>query len=70
MVNKHSVDYHLIPSQLNLRIHTLIFLLNPKGFVSPESFFNFILNLYVPWLRKSFEFSVKITSNTFVSQKV
>ena len=71
MVNKHSVDYHPIPSQLISRIHTLIFLWNPKGFVSPESSFNFILNLYVPpCLLKNFEFSVKITSNTFVSQKI
>ena len=41
------------------------------GFISPEYFLNFFLNLYIqPWLRKSFKFSVKITANTFVSQKI
>ena len=71
MVNKHSVDYHPSPSQLISRIHTLIFLWTPKGFISPESFLNFFLNLYIPsWLQKSFKFSVKITANTFVSQKI
>ena len=71
MVNKHTVDYHPSPSQLISRIHTLIFLWTPKGFISPESFLNFFLNLYIPpWLQKSFKFSVKITANTFVSQKI
>ena len=59
MVNKHTVDYHPSPSQLISRIHTLIFLWTPKGFISPESFLNFFLNLYIPpWLRKSFKFIV------------
>ena len=59
MVNKHTVDYHPNPSQLISRIHTLIFLWTPKGFISPESFLNFFLNLYIPpWLRKSFKFIV------------
>ena len=41
------------------------------GFISPEYFLNFFLNLDIqPWLRKSFKFSVKITANTFVSQKI
>ena len=71
IVNKHTVDYHPSPSQLISRIHTLIFLWKPKGFISPESFLNFFLNLYVPpLLRKSFKFSVTITANTFVSQKI
>ena len=71
MVNKHTVDYHPSPSQLISRIHPLIFLWTPKGFISPESFLNFFLNLYIPsWLQKSFKFSVKITANTFVSQKI
>ena len=71
IVNKHTVDYHPSPSQLISRIHTLIFLWTPKGFISPESFLNFFLNLYIPpWLQKSFKFSVKITANTFVSQKI
>ena len=51
------VDYHPSPSQLISRIHTLIFLWTPKGFISPEPFLNFFLNLYIPpWLRKSFKF--------------
>ena len=59
MVNKHTVDYHPSPSQLISRIHTLIFLWTPKGFISPESFLNFFLNLYIPpWLQKSFKFIV------------
>ena len=30
-----------------------------KGFISPESFLNFLLNLYIPpWLQKSFKFIV------------
>ena len=71
MVNKYTVDYHPSLSQLISRIHTLIFLWTPKGFISPESFLNFFLNLYIPpWLQKSFKFSVKITANTFVSQKI
>ena len=56
MVNKHTVNYHPSPSQLISRIHTLIFLWTPKGFISPESFLNFFLNLYIPpWLWKSFK---------------
>ena len=55
MINKRTVDYHPSPSQLILRIHTLIFLCTPKGFIFPESFLSFFLNLYIPpWLRKSF----------------
>ena len=71
IVNKHNVDYHPSPSQLISRIHTLIFLWNPKGFIFPESFLNFFLNLYIPpWLQKNFKFSVKATANTFLSQKI
>ena len=59
MVNKHTVDYHPSPSQLISRIHPLIFLWTPKGHISPESFLNFFLNLYIPpWLQKSFKFIV------------
>ena len=48
-----------------------MFIWTPKGFISPESFLNFFLNLYIsPWLRKSFKFIVKITANTFASQKI
>ena len=57
MVNKHTVNYHPSPWQLISRIHTVMFLWTPKGFISPESFLNFFLNLYIPlWLRKSFKF--------------
>ena len=59
MVNKHTVDYHPSPSQLISRIHTLMFIWTPKGFISPESFLNFFLNLYIPpWFRKCFKFIV------------
>ena len=72
MVNKHTVDYHPSPSQLTSRIHPLIFLWTPKGFVSPESFLNFFLNLYIPaLLRKSFKFMLlRLLANIFVSQKI
>ena len=72
MVNKHTVDYHPSPSQLTSRIHPLIFLWTPKGFVSPESFLNFFLNLYIPaLLRKSFKFVLlRLLANIFVSQKI
>ena len=59
MVNKHSVDYHPSPSKLISRIHTLIFLWTPKRFISPESFLNFFLNLYIPpWFQKCFKLIV------------
>ena len=59
MVSKHTVDYHPSAAQLISRIHHLIFLWIPKGFISPESLLNFFLNLYIPpWLRKSFKFTV------------
>ena len=41
------------------RLSIIIFLWTPKGFISPEPFLNFLLNLYIsPWLRKSFKFIV------------
>ena len=50
------IYYHPSPSQLISRILPLIFLWTPKGFISPESFLNFFLNLYIPpWLWKSFK---------------
>ena len=59
MVNKYTVDYHPSRSQLISRIHTLIFLWTRKGFISPESFLNFFLNLYIPpSLWKSFKVMV------------
>ena len=61
-----------ISSQLISRMHPLIFLWTPKGFISSESFLNFFLNLYIPpWLRKSFIFIVlRLLANIFVSQKI
>ena len=39
--------------------HISIFPWTPKGFIFPESFLNFLLNLYIPpWFRKSFKFIV------------
>ena len=48
MANKHTINYHPSPSQFISRIHTLIFLWACKGFISPESFLNFFLKLYIP----------------------
>ena len=72
MVHKHTVNYHPSPSQLISRIHPPIFLWTPKGFITPESFLNFFLNLYIPqWLRKSFKVMVlRLLANTFVIQKI
>ena len=72
MVNKHTADYHPSPSQVTSRINPLIFLWTTKGFISPESFLNFFLNLYIPpWLQKSFKFMVlRLLANIFVSQKI
>ena len=43
--------------QVYCQIPIIIFLWTPKGFISPESFLNFLLNLYIPpWLQKSFKF--------------
>ena len=43
--------------QTYCQLPIIIFLWTPKGFISPESFLNFLLNLYIPpWLRKSFKF--------------
>ena len=53
MVNQHSVDYHTSPSGLTSRIHPLILLLNPKGFISLQKVFNFLSNLSIPaWFGK------------------
>ena len=72
MVNEHTVDYHPSPSELTSRIHPLIFLWTPRGFISPEYLLNFFSNLFTPqWLRKSFESIVlRSLENRFVSQKI
>ena len=68
MVN---INYHPSPLEFTSRIHRLIFLWNPKGFISPKYFLNFFSNLYIPpWLQESFKFMVlRLLENTFVSQK-
>ena len=43
--------------QIYCQLPIIIFLWTPKGFISPEFFLNFLLNLYIPpWLWKSFKF--------------
>ena len=71
IANKHTVDYQPSPSQLISEIHTLIFLWTPKGFISPESFLNFFAkSVYSTKVVEKFQsYNVKITANTFVSQK-
>ena len=45
--------------QTYCQLAIIIFLWTPKSFISPESFLNFLLNLYIPpWLQKSFKFIV------------
>ena len=45
--------------QTYCQLPIIIFLWTPEGFISPESFLNFLLNLHIPpWLRKSFKFIV------------
>ena len=73
MVNKHIVDYHPSLSQLTSMTHPLIFLWTLSvGFVSPESFLNLFLNLYVPpWLQENFKFMVlRLLANIFWCQKI
>ena len=54
MGNEHTVDYHHSPSELASRIHPLIFIWSPKGFISLEHFLNFFSNLYILlWLQKT-----------------
>ena len=72
MVNEHTVHYHNSPSELTSRMHPLMFLWTPKGFISPECFLNFFSNLFIPpWLQKNFKFmGLRLLENTFVSQKI
>ena len=48
MLNEHVVNYNPSPSEFTSRIEPLIFLWIPKGFISPEYFFIFFSNLYIP----------------------
>ena len=71
IANKHTVDYQPSPSQLISEIHILIFLWTPKGFISPKSLLNFFAkSVYSAKVVEKFQsYSVKITANTFASQK-
>ena len=74
MVNKHTVDYHLSPSELTSRIHSLMFLWTPNECICPSilSIVIFFSDLYdPPWLQKSFNFMVlRLLEKTFVSRKI
>ena len=61
-INEHTVDYHPSPSSWTSRIHHLIFLWTPKGFISPEYFLIFFF--------KPVHLSPWLLENTFVSQKI
>ena len=59
--------------QTYCRLSIIIFLWTSKGFISPEFFLNFLLNLYIYFtmVKKKIQiYSVKTTGNTFVSQKI
>ena len=46
-------------NQTYCQLPIIIFPWTPKGFLSPDSFLNFFLNLYIPpWLPQSFKFIV------------
>ena len=72
MVNEHTIDYHPSPSELTSRIHPLIFLWTPKGFISsPECFLDFFKPIFRNMVAEKFQKpGVKITENACVSQKV
>ena len=71
MVNEQIVDYHPSLSELTSRIHHLMFLWTPKGFIfSPEYFLNLLSNLYTA-VAESFKFiGLRLLENAFVSQKI
>ena len=72
MVNKNTVDYYPNPYHLVSRMHTLIFLYIPEGFISAEYFLGFFPKpAYSTLVAKKFQiYSTKITANIFVSQKI
>ena len=72
MVKKHTFDHHPSPSELASRIHLLIILRTPKGFIFPKFILNFFSNLCIlPWSRKSLKLMVLgLPENTFVSKKI
>ena len=70
MVNKHTVNYHASTSQLITRIHPLIFLWTPKGFISPESWIFFPRPAYFTLVVEKFHiYSVKITDKSIYESK-
>ena len=70
-LNEHMVDYHPSPSEFTSKIHHLIFLWTPKGFISLEYFLIFFPNLYIPpWLKIMFQIhGVKITGKHISESK-
>ena len=71
MVNEHTADYHPSPSELTSRIHPLIFLWTPKGFIfSPECFFNFFKPAFRTMVAEKFHIrGVKITGKRMCESK-
>ena len=71
MVNKHTADYHPSPPKLTSRIHPLIFLWTPKGFIfSPECFFNFFKPVFRTMVVEIFQIhGVKITGKYICKSK-
>ena len=74
MLNKHVVNYNPSPSEFTSRIEPLIFLWIPKRFISPEYFFIFFSNLYIPARlkkkKKCLKFMVlRLLENRFASQR-
>ena len=66
MVNEHAVDYHPSPYELTSRIHPLIFLWNPLGFISLQ----IISNLYMaPFGESCQTYHVKITRKQLCESK-
>ena len=57
--------------QIYCQLPIIIFIWTCKGFISPESFLNFLVNLCIsPWLQRFQIYSIKTTANTFVNQKI
>ena len=71
IVNKHTVDYHPILSELTSRIHPLIFLWTPKGFIfSPECFLIFSKPVFHTMVVEKFQIhGVKITGKCICESK-
>ena len=71
MVNEHTVDYHPSPSELTSRIHPLIFLWTPKGFIfSPECFLSFFKPVFRTMVAEKFQIhGVKITGKCICESK-